>query len=239
MRSSSSRRIRRCSANGRPKVADAIKKVPGVVDVLNGIDNTISGPATMFQVDPTVAARAGFTPEEIELDASAIMQGEPASDARRRQRSRLYHPRPLSRPDTRFAGSHPEHAPGQLHRARRQPWVPWPASSNCPDKPRSAGTTSSGMSPSRPDWKASNLGSGIDAVQAGSRGPASAARHPSRVRRRLRGAAALLPRPGLGADPGRRAGVYRSAVRVRRFRRAPCRALLRPFFPLRACSWRC
>jgi CzcA family heavy metal efflux pump len=62
-----------------PRVADAIKKVPGVVDVLNGIDNTISGPAVVFKVDPTTAARAGFTPEEIELDASAIMQGEPAS----------------------------------------------------------------------------------------------------------------------------------------------------------------
>ncbi len=61
-----------------PKVASEIRKIDGVVDVLNGIDNTISGPATVFQVDPTVAARAGFTPEELELDASAIMQGEPA-----------------------------------------------------------------------------------------------------------------------------------------------------------------
>ena len=62
-----------------PQVADTIKKVRGVVDILNGIDNTISGPATEFQVDPSVAARAGFTPQEIELDASAIMQGEPAT----------------------------------------------------------------------------------------------------------------------------------------------------------------
>ena len=61
-----------------PKVGDAIKKISGVVDILNGIDNTISGPATLFQVDPAVSARAGFTPAEIELDASAIMQGEPA-----------------------------------------------------------------------------------------------------------------------------------------------------------------
>ncbi len=61
-----------------PRVADAIKRIPGVVDVLNGIDNTISGPATVFRVDPTVAARAGFTPEEVELYASAILQGEPA-----------------------------------------------------------------------------------------------------------------------------------------------------------------
>ncbi len=61
-----------------PRVGDAIKQVKGVVDILNGIDNTISGPATLFQVDPAMAARAGFTPQEIELDASAIMQGEPA-----------------------------------------------------------------------------------------------------------------------------------------------------------------
>ena len=61
-----------------PKVADAIGKVNGVVDLLNGIDNTISGPAVTFQVDPSVAARAGFTAEEIALDASAILEGEPA-----------------------------------------------------------------------------------------------------------------------------------------------------------------
>jgi len=62
-----------------PRVGAAVKKIPGVVDVLNGIENTISGPATMFRVDPLMAARAGFTPQEIELDASAIMQGEPAA----------------------------------------------------------------------------------------------------------------------------------------------------------------
>ena len=61
-----------------PKVADAIGKIPGVVDILNGIDNTISGPAVTFQVDPSVAARAGFTAEEVALDASAILEGEPA-----------------------------------------------------------------------------------------------------------------------------------------------------------------
>jgi multidrug efflux pump subunit AcrB len=61
-----------------PKLGDEIKKTTGIVDVLNGIDNTISGPALTFKVDPAVAARAGFTPEEIELDVSAIIQGEPA-----------------------------------------------------------------------------------------------------------------------------------------------------------------
>jgi CzcA family heavy metal efflux pump len=63
-----------------PRVGDAIKKIPGVVDVLNGIENTISGPATLFRVDPAVAARAGFTPQEIEVDVSAMLQGEPAQN---------------------------------------------------------------------------------------------------------------------------------------------------------------
>jgi CzcA family heavy metal efflux pump len=62
-----------------PKVADAIHKIPGVVDVLDGIENTISGPAATFQINSSVAARAGFTPEEIATDASAIVEGEPAA----------------------------------------------------------------------------------------------------------------------------------------------------------------
>jgi multidrug efflux pump subunit AcrB len=60
-----------------PKVLDAIQKIPGVVDV-NGIENTISGPAVMFQVDPTVTARAGFTPQEVATDAAAVLEGEPS-----------------------------------------------------------------------------------------------------------------------------------------------------------------
>ncbi len=61
-----------------PKIGDSIQKISGVVDVLNGIDNTISGPAVLFQIDPAVAARAGFTPEEVALDAAAVLEGEPA-----------------------------------------------------------------------------------------------------------------------------------------------------------------
>jgi CzcA family heavy metal efflux pump len=61
-----------------PKVADSVSKIHGVVDVLNGIDNTISGPAVVFQVEPMVAARAGFTAEEVATDAAAILEGEPA-----------------------------------------------------------------------------------------------------------------------------------------------------------------
>jgi multidrug efflux pump subunit AcrB len=67
-----------------PRVADAISKVQvrgkkPVVDILNGVDDATSGPALVFQVNPQTAARAGFTTEEVELDTSAIMDGEPAS----------------------------------------------------------------------------------------------------------------------------------------------------------------
>src|SRR5665213_2840089 len=62
-----------------PKIADRIKMIKEVADVKDGIENTISGPAIVMNVDPVVAARSGFTPQEIELDASAILQGEPAT----------------------------------------------------------------------------------------------------------------------------------------------------------------
>ncbi len=67
-----------------PRVAEAISKVQvrgkkPVVDIVNGVDNATSGPALVFQVNPQTAARAGFTTEEVELDASAIMEGEPAA----------------------------------------------------------------------------------------------------------------------------------------------------------------
>jgi CzcA family heavy metal efflux pump len=63
-----------------PRVAEAISKISGVVDVLNGVEDAVSGPAVTFQVNASVAARAGFTPEEIEVDASAILEGEPAAN---------------------------------------------------------------------------------------------------------------------------------------------------------------
>lgn len=62
-----------------PRVGEAIGKVPGVVDVLNGVEDAISGPAVTFQINPAVAARAGFTPEEVAVNAAAILEGEPAA----------------------------------------------------------------------------------------------------------------------------------------------------------------
>ena len=65
--------------NLAPRVADAISKVNGVVDVENGVDNTISGPATNFQVDPALAARMGFTSTEVAEDATSILDGVTAN----------------------------------------------------------------------------------------------------------------------------------------------------------------
>ncbi|HEY5027922.1 MAG TPA: efflux RND transporter permease subunit, partial [Candidatus Angelobacter sp.] len=58
-----------------PRVADAIGKIAGVVDLKNGIENTMSGPAAEFRVNTTVAAKAGFTAEEVSTDATAVLQG--------------------------------------------------------------------------------------------------------------------------------------------------------------------
>jgi multidrug efflux pump subunit AcrB len=61
-----------------PLVGQNLEKIHGIVDVKNGIQNTVSGPAMTFRVDPYTAARAGFTASEAELDASVVLQGEPA-----------------------------------------------------------------------------------------------------------------------------------------------------------------
>ena len=62
-----------------PKIGDAVSKVAGVVDLRNGIDNTISGPATVFTIDALAAAHSGFSPEEVATDATALLEGEPAA----------------------------------------------------------------------------------------------------------------------------------------------------------------
>jgi CzcA family heavy metal efflux pump len=63
-----------------PRVEQAIAKIPGVVDTQNGVENTISGPATNFQIDPVLAGRLGFTPTEIAEDATSILDGLPTND---------------------------------------------------------------------------------------------------------------------------------------------------------------
>ncbi len=68
-----------------PQVADALERrvvVNGrhpIVDVEDGIDNTMSGPAVEFKVDPAAAAKAGFTVNELAVATSAIVDGAPAT----------------------------------------------------------------------------------------------------------------------------------------------------------------
>ena len=63
-----------------PKVQAAIAAIPGIVDTQNGVDNTLSGPATTFQVDPALASRLGFTIQEIAEDATSLLDGLPTND---------------------------------------------------------------------------------------------------------------------------------------------------------------
>lgn len=58
-----------------PIVADKISSVRGVVGVLNGIDNTISSPETVYHVNPSIIATSGFTPDEVATDAAAVLDG--------------------------------------------------------------------------------------------------------------------------------------------------------------------
>ena len=67
-----------------PRVADALGRIQinykkPVVDVEDGIDNTTSGPAVVFTVNPAAAAKAGFTTDQLTTVASAIVDGEPTT----------------------------------------------------------------------------------------------------------------------------------------------------------------
>ncbi|MBX7221078.1 MAG: efflux RND transporter permease subunit [Blastocatellia bacterium] len=59
------------------EVAAAIKKVPGVVDIFNGV--VVSGPAVTFKVNPLEAARFGVTATDIANAVTTAMTGDPAS----------------------------------------------------------------------------------------------------------------------------------------------------------------
>ncbi|HXP80977.1 MAG TPA: efflux RND transporter permease subunit [Verrucomicrobiae bacterium] len=67
-----------------PRVADAMGRIQvnykkPVVDIEDGIDNTTSGPAVVFTINPVAAAKAGFTTDQLTTIASAIVDGEPAT----------------------------------------------------------------------------------------------------------------------------------------------------------------
>jgi multidrug efflux pump subunit AcrB len=71
-------------ATWAPQVADALTnlKIGGktpIVDVEDGVENTTSGPAVVFTVNPDAAQRAGFTAEDLGTIGVAMVEGEPAA----------------------------------------------------------------------------------------------------------------------------------------------------------------
>jgi len=59
------------------EVEAAIKKVPGVVDTLNGV--IISGPAVTFNIDPARASQFGVTANDVAATITTAMTGDAAS----------------------------------------------------------------------------------------------------------------------------------------------------------------
>jgi multidrug efflux pump subunit AcrB len=71
-------------ATWAPQVAEALTnvKIGGatpIVDVEDGIENTTSGPAVEFTVEPEAAARAGFSAEDLGTVGVAMVEGEPTT----------------------------------------------------------------------------------------------------------------------------------------------------------------
>jgi multidrug efflux pump subunit AcrB len=67
-----------------PRVAEALEAIQiggrkPVVDVEDGVENSTSGPAVVFNVKPTEAARAGFGVDDLGAISTAIIEGEPAT----------------------------------------------------------------------------------------------------------------------------------------------------------------
>ena len=93
-----------------PQVAEALEKVKiggktPVVDVEDGIENTTSGPAVRFTVNPQAADRAGFTAEELGTVGVAMVEGEPATAPVLDQRSAVSAARALPGVGPRLARS--------------------------------------------------------------------------------------------------------------------------------------
>jgi multidrug efflux pump subunit AcrB len=79
------------------EVATAIEKIPGVVDVFNGV--TISGPAIIFKVDPQRAAQLGVTATDIAGTVATAMTGDASSSIL--QQGRLITVRVVLPPDAK------------------------------------------------------------------------------------------------------------------------------------------
>ena len=79
------------------EVEEAIKKVPHVVDTLNGV--VISGPAVTFNIDPLRASQFNVTANDVAATISTAMSGDAASSIL--QQDRLIKVRVIFPPDVR------------------------------------------------------------------------------------------------------------------------------------------
>ena len=113
-------------ATQAPRVADALGRVyvndkKPVVDIEDGIDNTTSGPAVVFTINPLAAAKAGFTTDQLTTVASAIVDGEPATTPvivnDRAYTLRVRYPAD----ESSLARSHEQYDARQLERGNRNP----------------------------------------------------------------------------------------------------------------------
>jgi len=86
--------------------------------------NTVSGPAVTYQVNPTVAARAGFTPEEVAIDAAAVLEGRTGGDSGGAERSGIYNSCSLPRPEPVLARQYEQYIANQRYGTNGDAWFP-------------------------------------------------------------------------------------------------------------------
>ena len=120
-------------------MADALEKIKiggktPIVDVEDGIENTISGPAVRLHRGSAMAAeRAGFTPQELEHDRqSRSCEGEPAPTPVVVNDRAVHDPRALPGVDARVARGDEQHAARQLERDDRRRSDRWPTIDELP-----------------------------------------------------------------------------------------------------------
>jgi hypothetical protein len=103
---------------GARSVGDTLKKIDGVVDVVNGIENTISGPASCFKVDPVVPRAPGSRRRKWNWMRAPFCRA-----SRRRagggERSLVHHSRAVSGATRARRWIDPQHHAGERHRKDR------------------------------------------------------------------------------------------------------------------------